>query len=289
MKASSIKDHQERINRVCLYIQSHLTETMRLDDLAACACFSPFHFHRIFQAYTGETLNVHIRRLRLERAAQHLCHSEKSITEIALDAGYETPSAFNKAFTQHFECTPTHFRKKKNVYLLLQQRMVIVQPRKEIQPVKHEMRTCEPIKVLYVRKTGKYSNSAMQAWQSVCGYAGPRGLIGPATEFIGISYDDPCVTPEDKLRYDACLSLSRDVKPEGEVGVQTVPGGVYAVFLHKGPYDGLMDTYGYIFGQWLPESGKMLRDYPSFEKYLNSPDSTPPEQLLTEIFVPLQK
>lgn len=288
MKPSSIKDHQERINRVCAYIQNHLGEPMRLDDLAACACFSVFHFHRLFQAYTGETLNAHIRRLRLERAAHQLCHSESAITDIALDAGYETPSAFTKAFSQHFACSPTHFRKKRNVYLLLQQRMVIVQPRKEIKTMKPELKKCDSRNVIYVRKTGRYHDSATAAWQAVCDYAGPRGLIGPAAEFIGISYDDPCVTPEDKLRYDACITVTREVKPEGEIGVQTIPGGRFAVFLHKGPYDKLMDCYAFIFGQWLPESGEKLRDHPSFEKYLNSLDSVPAEKLMTEIYIPLQ-
>ncbi|MDD2237751.1 MAG: AraC family transcriptional regulator [Kiritimatiellae bacterium] len=288
MRASSIKDYQERINRVCIFIQEHLAEPMRLADLAACACFSPFHFHRIFLAHTGETLNAHIRRLRLERAAQHLLHSSNAITDIALDAGYETPSAFNKAFAQHFNCTPSHFRKAENNHLLLQQRMVIVQTRKEIKPMKPELKTTEPTQVLYVRKTGKYSDSAMQAWQALCAFAGPKGLLGPGVDCIGISHDDPCITPEDKLRYDACITMKAEVQPEGEAGVQTIPGGRYAIFMHKGSYDTLLETYGFIFGQWLPESGEKLRDFPSFEKYLNDPHSTPPEQLLTEIHVPLQ-
>jgi len=288
MRASSVKEYQERINRVYAYIQEHLGEPLRLEDLAACACFSPFHFHRIFLAHTGETLNAHIRRLRLERAALHLCHSRKPVTEIALDAGYETPSAFNKAFAQHFQCTPTHFRKTQNVYLLLQQQKMIVQPRKETATMKPEMRTREPVEVAYVRKTGKYSDSAMQAWQAVCDFGGPRGLLGPDTECIGISYDDPCVTPEDKLRYEACLSLKDKIQPEGEVGVQTIPGGRYAVFTHEGPYEKLIESYGYIFGQWLPASGENLRDCPVFEKYLNCPGTTPPEQLRTEIFLPLK-
>jgi len=64
------------------------------------ACFSPFHFHRIFAAYVQETVSAHVRRLRIERAAWRLCHTQESVTDVALDAGYETPGAFTKAFTQ---------------------------------------------------------------------------------------------------------------------------------------------------------------------------------------------
>ncbi len=154
--------------------------------------------------------------------------------------------------------------------------------------MKPEIKERPDVKVLYVRRTGKYSQSAEQAWKALCAFAGPKGLLTGQTEFIGVSHDDPAVTPEDKLRYEACITLEREVKPEGEVGVQTLPGGRYAVFTHRGPYDGLNETYRHIYGQWLPESGEQLRDESCFEKYLNDCSNTPPEDLVTEIFIPLQ-
>ena len=284
---SSMADHLERMNRVQRYIQEHVGETLRLEIVARVACYSPFHFHRIFQAYAGETLNAYVRRLRLERAAHQLCHSRREVTDIALDAGYETPSAFTKAFTQHFGRSPSTFRKSNSVYLL-QQQTIVIQPRKEKRNMKPEIREREDVKVLYVRRVGKYSQSAGEAWPAVCAYAGPRGLLNERTEFIGISHDDPGITPEDKLRYDACVTIQGDAQPEGEVGVQTLAGGKFAVFTHRGPYDGLNNTYQQIYGQWLPESGVQLREQSCFEKYLNDCTSTPPEDLLTEIFIPIQ-
>jgi len=74
------------------------------------AFFSPYHFHRIFAAFTGEPLAAFIRRLRLECAAQRLVHLDASVTEIALDAGYETPAAFTRAFSAHFGVAPSAYR-----------------------------------------------------------------------------------------------------------------------------------------------------------------------------------
>ncbi|HHN64634.1 MAG TPA: GyrI-like domain-containing protein [Nitrospirae bacterium] len=71
--------------------------------------------------------------------------------------------------------------------------------------------------------------------------------------------------------------------------MQTIPGGRYAVFLHKGPYDRFDETYNMIFSKWLPQSGERLRDVPSFEVYLNrDPRRTKPENLRTEIWVPIE-
>ena len=90
------------------------------------------------------------------------------------------------------------------------------------------------------------------------------------------------------MRYDACISIDADVEAEGDVGVQVIAGGKYAVVLHKGPYEKMNETYGALYGQWLPSSGEELRELPCLEKYLNSPDQTAPEELLTEIFIPLK-
>ena len=107
-------------------------------------------------------------------------------------------------------------------------------------------------------------------------------------EVLGIVHDDPDVTPPDKIRYDAAVAVSRPVRPEGEFGVMDMPGGKYAVVLHKGAHEGLSKTYQRVYGGWLPQSGYRLREWPAFEQYLNSPRDTKPEDLLTLIHVPVE-
>lgn len=287
-RTNTIQDYHERMNRVLDHIRRHLDEPLNLDRLAAIACFSPFHFHRIFAAYIGEPVSAHVRRLRLELAAHRLCHTGQSVTDIALSAGYETPGAFNKAFKRQFGASPTRFQKeKKPVFFSSPMLMVIADNRKEttMQP---EIKNRPDTKVIYVRKTGRYADSAHQAWAAVCRIAFPKRLVEPDAEFIGIGHDNPDVTPEDKLRYDACISVKADVQPEGELGVQTIAGGKYAVFLHKGPYEELNNLYRQIYAEWLPQSGMTLRDNTCFEKYLNDASKTKPADLLTEVCIPLQ-
>jgi AraC family transcriptional regulator len=285
---STIRDYRERVNRVIFHVEAHLDEPANLDDLARVACFSPCHFHRIFAAFTGERLAAFVRRLRLERAAQRLLHLDAPITDIALDAGYETPSAFTRAFVTHFGVTPTEFRQRREPLTLLGARPLALSQPTEDWTMTPEIRTIAPLPVVFVRRTGPYYQAAGEAFGVLCQFAGPRGLLGPDARMIGISHDDPHVTNESRFRYDACVTLDREVKPEGEVGHKTLAGGRYAVFVHAGAYDGFQQTYDHIFAAWLPGSGEKLRDEPCFELYLNSPDQVQPEALRTEIWLPLQ-
>jgi AraC family transcriptional regulator len=96
------------------------------------------------------------------------------------------------------------------------------------------------------------------------------------------------VTEESKLRTDVCLVLPGKAESKGEIGVKTIEGGKYAMFLYIGSYEHLGAVYDTIYAKWLPESGQKLRDYHCFEKYLNNPGKTPPEKLKTEIYVPIE-
>lgn len=287
-KDSTARDYRERINRVIFHIEAHLGEPLSLDALAKLACFSPYHFHRIFAAFTGEPLSAFIRRLRLERAAQHLLHLDAPVTELALAAGYETASAFTRAFVAHFGLPPTEYRQRAEPMLSRGARPLGLTPTTEDTTMTPEIRTIAPMPVLFVRRTGPYGQAAGEAFGVLGQFAGPRGLFGPASKMIGISHDDPHVTGEAKFRYDACVTIDREVKPEGEVGQKTIAGGKYAVFVHEGSYDGFQNTYDRIFRTWLPASGEKLREEPCFEVYLNMPGQVRPEDLRTEIWLPLQ-
>ncbi len=285
-REQTIKDHQERLNRVLEFIQDNLDQPMDLNALARVACFSPFHFHRIFAACVGESVSAHIRRVRLERAAHRLRHTRRRITDIALDAAYETPAAFNKAFRQYFKTTPSAFRTARTPFDSKPSPLQLpINQETSMQP---EIRTRPDKAILYVRRTGNYNKTATEAWSALCAFAGPRGLLGPNTECLGIGHDDPEITAEDKLRYDACITIDRDVKPEGEVGQTTLQGGRYAVFMHTGPYSKLNDTYQSIYRDWMPSSRMKLRDCACFELYLDDVQRTKPEKLRTEIWVPIE-
>jgi AraC family transcriptional regulator len=292
MKASTEQDYRERIVRTLVYIQRHLDEDLELEQLASIAAFSRFHFHRIFRGLVGESLKEHVRRLRLERAAQVLKRSGTSITEIALSAGFETHESFTRAFGAMFDVSPSDYRtahqpapeSASGAHL---DDVSGYHPPDYGEPLPVEVKELPPLKVVFLRHVGPYSQVGA-TWGRLMMWAGMRGLCGPQMRMIGIVHDDPDVTPSDKVRYDAAIVVNRPVEPEGEFGVTELPGGKFAVFQHRGPYEKLGETYQRFCGGWLPQSGREARDAEAFEEYLNSPMNTRPEDLLTRIHVPLR-
>ncbi|MGA2194880.1 MAG: AraC family transcriptional regulator [Bryobacteraceae bacterium] len=291
MKPSTDQDYRERIVRTLVYIQEHLDDALALEQVAAVAAFSSFHFHRIFRGLVGETLKEYVRRLRLERAARNLKQSGEPITEIALQAGFEAHESFTRAFGEMYGVSPSAYR-------------TAYKPAPESVSGTHlddisgyhlpdygdlpavEVKELPPMRLVFLRHVGPYTQVGA-TWGRLMAWAGMRGLLGPGMRLIGIVHDDPDVTPADKVRYDAAVTVNRPVQPEGEFGVLEVTGGRYAVVVHKGPYQELGKTYQRLYGGWLPKSGCQLRDVPAFEQYLNSPQDAKPEDLLTLVHVPL--
>ncbi len=149
-----------------------------------------------------------------------------------------------------------------------------------------EIKHLSPMRVAFVRHQGPYSEVS-SAWEKLMPAMGKEGYLGADSRCIGICHDDPEVTPADKVRYDACVTVDEDFEPRGEIGVQTIAGGEYARTTHQGPYENLGRTYAALLGDWLPRSGRELRHVPCFEVYLNDPQGTEPRELLVDIYAPL--
>lgn len=106
----SRQQHHDLIEEVKRYIRQHLDEPLDRETLAAMADFSVPHFHRLFSDCVGESVGSYVRRLRLERAGRKLRMGAVNITDVALSAGYESHTAFGKAFKQQFGLSPSAFR-----------------------------------------------------------------------------------------------------------------------------------------------------------------------------------
>lgn len=300
MKPGTRSAYEARLLRVLLHIQRRLDRPLRLGELAAVAAFSPFHFARIFRAMTGETVGEHVRRLKLERAAGQLRHTRRSVTEIALDAGFDTPEAFTRSFKAQFGQPPSRFRVARDAFRLPRAPSRIhydhdaairdFTPCDGADPMTLDVSVREfpAYAFAYLRHVGPYKEVG-PVFQRACAVAGAKGLFGPDTKVMMLSYDDPDVTEEDRLRSDAGVTLSAAAADTGELLKGTVPGGLYAMALYRGPYEGLRGCANWLYGTWLPGSGYEADDRPCVEVYLNGPDDTAPEALLTELRMPVRR
>jgi len=277
-RRSTLEDYESRILLAEQFIAEQLDGELSPGAIASAASFSLHHFHRIFRAQRGETVMQHVRRLRLERAARRLRATEDDILAVALDAGYDSHEAFTRAFVERFGEPPSVFREHPSLRLVEWQRSRADGPAVEVR-----VETFPPIRIAFMRSRGGYDSVGV-IWEKFVTWARDAGVLGP---LYGICPDDPSVTPEDQLRFDACTVIDPGFVPDPPVAVKEIPAGTYAVGLHCGPYHRLSETYDDVIGRWFPTSGYELAPEPVVEHYLNDPSQAAPDELRTEVRVML--
>jgi len=288
MNRATEKTYAERINTVCDYIYEHLAEDLSVDQLSQIAHFSKFHFHRQFAEYTGINVYKFIQLMRLKRASYQLVFNRHyRIIDIALDAGFENPESFSRAFKNVFAQTPSQFRQN---------------PRWKTWSEKYQFPTIEKVQNMNINIVNFEDTKV-----AVLEHRGDPELVNDsAAIFIqwrkdsklspvqtsmtfGIAYDDPKTTKPQDFRFDICGTINLEV-PDNSVGVTTkqIPAGRCAVLRHLGAHDNMGDKVHYLYGKWLPSSGEELRDFPCFFHYVNLLPDVLEHELITDIYLPLR-
>ena len=99
-----------RVRRAVELMHAHLDRDLPLEEIAAAAYLSPFHFARLFKKVTGASPHAYLATLRAARAQTLLAETDLSVTEVSARVGYSSPSHFTKAFRQSTGLTPRAFR-----------------------------------------------------------------------------------------------------------------------------------------------------------------------------------
>jgi AraC family transcriptional regulator len=271
--------YSARIQRVVDYVAEHLDKELDLETLAGVACFSPYHFHRIYRGLLGETVTETVRRLRLQRAAMDLLSRKLSIDRTARRAGYDSQAAFTRAFRAEYGEPPARYRGARRSAQLhqgwdpsLYQVEKIVLPKLRVAAIQHR---------------GDYQLTS-RTFERLMTVAATTGLLTPTTRTIGIYHDDPVSLPQNVLRSTACITVPGECVLSGELAEAYIEGGPYARIVHTGPYAELKTAYDWLYQTWLPDSSEEPRDLPCLEEYLNNPRQVSAKDLKTAVMMPLQ-
>jgi len=283
--------YSKGINDVINYIQSNIDEKLSLKVLSKIANFSPYHFHRIFSANVGEPLSSYIKRIKLDNSALKLKYTNENISDIAMSCGYESTSAYAKAFKQEFTHTPSEFRLKfdeNNDEYMMQLKSISEESYQGIKDL-------QEIKILFTQSYGPYRKVFDEAWSELLTFANSKNLINENTKYIAICLDDPEITAQEKLRYQACITYGGNDINEDNFAVKTISGGKHAIFKHKGSYETLYKTYDAALLYWMQNNYEkfnfdfdILRNVPCFEVLNPNFLNTRPENLVTEIYIPIE-
>jgi AraC family transcriptional regulator len=298
------KEYIHRINRVVDYIDTHMHEELSLERLAAEAAFSPYHFHRIFSAMTGETLSSFINRLRLEKAGSLLINNpDIAISDIAFRCGFGSTAVFCRNFKKRFGQTAQEFREEKQKSKNRQSLRKNRQPDStrsgyvcDIESINiTNMKNAENITIkdmpslqlVYTRHTGPFYLIG-QAYGKLMQWAGPRGLLNnPDLKTVTVYHDDPNVTDLDKVRQSACITVNEKVKTEGEFGYMTLDAAKCVV----GRFEILPTEFEPSWNAvclWLSSSGYQPADAYPYELYHNNHEEHPEGKFIVDICIPVK-
>ncbi|MDB5659591.1 MAG: AraC family transcriptional regulator [Cypionkella sp.] len=273
-------NYETRMIRVLDYIHDNPAGDLSLDAMADVAALSRFHFHRVFHALMGETASQAVRRMRMYRAAVALVQTKAPLAKIARAVGYPNLASFTRSFADSYGVPPATFRAKG-----------------ELRPLLPLFRTGEPLmydveirqeptrRLAAMPHRGAYTDIG-RAFEKGGAVLAARKLLGACGGMVGVYYDDPSAVAVADLSSHAGFEIASGAieDPLEEVHL---PNGRHAVLRFKGPYSGLPAAYDQLYRNWLPQSGETPADSPVFEVYLNTPMDTAPEELLTDICLPL--
>ena len=277
----------QRIDRVVDFLNEQVESTHSLQDLAEIAGISPYHFHRVYRAITGETPSGTVRRLRLARAAVMLKDTQKPVTEIAFDVGYESSQAFSKALRAMTGCSASELRQQPGKLDTAIRNLSSPPQQASGTQLEVKVLAIEPFKVIAARHVGP-NEGQFKTFGTLFHWAEQRGLANGLNGIYGIPIDDIRGIPESECRFDCCFDLGPDVRPDNGYREALLGGGLYAVTRHVGPYEGLEEKYDLLFGAWLTSSGYALRGAPFYNRYLADPDTMPAEQWETDLYLPIE-
>jgi len=280
--SAATDDYYAGMNRALEYVDRHLAEDLSLRALSRVSGYSEFHFHRLFHAVTGRTVHEYVLRCRVFAAAGLLLHGRASVTRVALDCGFSSPSAFTRCFKQLMGCSPTAYRTRR-------------EPGRPPGPVAARRGAYAPnpaLDALFsvvtlpdIRVAGVYAKGLSPAFASEEIEGAFRKLFSWVEEtrpaeagpfpVMGVTLDTPEIVSLRECRYFACVPACDAMKPKGEICVRSFGTGGrcirFSLVRTRPDFAGVFfETTDYLYGHYLPQAGRRPDNRPFLEIYTQS-------------------
>lgn len=293
---TALRNYQARLSRVLDYIDTHLDQDLNLNTLSAIAAFSKFHFHRQFLATFDVSVHRYVQLARLRQATRTLTLDEaRSITDIAMDAGYGAPDAFARAFRQRLTQSPSAFRKSPdwNSWFLAfgpldnarNKRMKITFDYDDI-----AIRDVPTVSVALLEHRGDRAKlpQTFEVFRSWCKAHGLAPETGRSSFMIFRSEREPA-NPEN-YSMDICVATEPTIIPlDAPIQGGVIEGGRCAVLRYPGQTNNHEPAWLFMYRDWLPQSGEEARDFPAYvERKLVPITGTQAHEVVVELHLPLK-
>ena len=276
----------ERLNDAIGYIEEHLTDEIDYEQLGRIACCSSYHFQRMFSYMAGVPLSEYIRRRKMSLAAVDLQGKDMKIIDVASKYGYQSPTAFNRAFHSVHGIAPSAV-KDEGVSVKSFPPVTFKITVKGVEEMNYRIETKEAFRIVGVsvplnKDIEKNFEVIPSKWQEISMNGTLQRLTGmmdtPPMGVLGIS----TCNDTEQWRYYIAVSSSQE---KGNLEEYIVPAATWPVFPGTGTNQSIQDLERRIVTEWLPTSGYEYGDAPDVEVYLN-PD---PQNAQYEVWIPVVK
>jgi len=293
MKAAP-RNYQARMQRVLDYIDQHLDGDLDLETVSRVAAFSKFHFHRQFSATFGLSVHRYVQLARLKRASHRLAKDAQSVTEIAMDAGYDAPDAFARAFRQRFGQSPSSFRKSPDWAPWLAAFGPLDNARSKLMQITYEqddvmIRDVPPTAVAIMEHRGDRAMLG-DTIQRFIAWRKAASLSPETSPTFNIFRSERIPANPADYSMDLCIGTDRPIDPDdAQMKAGTIPGGRCAVLRVVHDTHNLEPAALYLYRDWLPASGEEARDFPIYcRRHFSFFPNAPAHEMVVELFLPLK-
>lgn len=291
---AALQNYQARMRRVLDHIDRHLDADLDLDGLSAVAAFSKFHFHRQFTATFGLSVHRYVQLARLKRASHQLAYNESlGVTDIAMDAGYDAPDAFARAFRQRFGQSPSSFRKSPDWEPWLAAFGPLDNARSKLMQRNFTtddvtIRDVPPTRVAVMEHRGS-PETLGDTIRRFIAWRRAAGLHPRTSPTFNVWHSEGRPTQQDEYSIDLCVGTDQPIEPnDAEIKAGEIPGGRCAVLRVVGFTDNLEPAALYLYRDWLPASGEEARDFPIYCQRLSLFPEVPEHEAIADVFLPLK-
>ncbi len=290
-----LRNYHERMQRVLDYIDRHLEDDLALDVLSGVAAFSKFHFHRQFTATFGLSVHRYVQLARLKRASYRLAYREdERVTDIAMDAGYDAPDAFARAFRQRFGQSPSSFRKSPDWAPWLAAFGPLENARSKLMQIIYDhddviIREVPPTPVAIMEHRGDRETLGATI-QRFIAWRKAAGLSPETSPTFNVFRSERVPAVAADYSMDLCVGTDQPIDANDEqMKAGVIPGGRCAMLRVVHNTNNLEPAALYLYRDWLPASGEEARDFPIYcQRHFSFFPNVPAHEVVVELFLPLK-
>ena len=276
----------ERLNQAIIYIEEHLKDDIDYEQLGKIACCSTYHFQRMFTYMAGIPLSEYIRRRKMSLAAVDLQAGGKKIIDVAGEYGYQSPTAFNRAFQSVHGVAPSAV-KNEGVSVKSFPPITFKITVKGVEEMNYRIEKKDAFRIIGVsqpldKEIENNFTVVPKMWQEAALNGTIQRLAGLMdTAPMGLLGVSAC-NDVDQWKYFIAVASSKETI---EFEEYIVPAATWAIFAGTGTNQTIQELEQRIVTEWLPTSGYEYANAPDVEVYLN-PD---PQNAQYEVWIPVIK